>query len=147
MTSDRQIAANRRNAARSTGPTTAQGKARASRNSWRHGLSRPAIGSPEVAEEVEALARDLVGCDAASSNELGLARAAAEGQIEIMRVRRERARLTEAVIAQASGVCGSGRKETTPAAIGRLGRYERRAETRRNRALVQLVASTRGLLS
>ena len=39
MPSDRQIAANRRNAKRSTGPKTEQGKAKSSRNSLKHGLT------------------------------------------------------------------------------------------------------------
>src|SRR4051794_13489448 len=38
MASARQIAANRRNAARSTGPRTSAGKARSRRNALRHGL-------------------------------------------------------------------------------------------------------------
>jgi hypothetical protein len=141
MTSDRQIAANRRNAARSTGPKTAAGKARASCNSWRHGLSRPAIRTPEVANDIEALARDLLGGGAASPNQLGLAREAAEGQIEIIRVRRERQRLIEAVMTQASDPCasGSGSSKASPAAIDRLERYERRAESLRNKALARLV--------
>lgn len=42
MASNRQIEANRGNAKRSTGPTTEAGKTRSSRNSLRHGLSRPA---------------------------------------------------------------------------------------------------------
>src|SRR5438445_11267704 len=41
MTSNRQIEANRSNAKRSTGPKTEPGKLRSSRNSLRHGLSRP----------------------------------------------------------------------------------------------------------
>lgn len=41
MASNRQIEANRGNAKRSTGPRTEAGKARSSRNSFRHGLSRP----------------------------------------------------------------------------------------------------------
>lgn len=38
MTTDRQLAANRQNAQKSTGPRTAQDKAIASRNNTRHGL-------------------------------------------------------------------------------------------------------------
>jgi hypothetical protein len=41
MATARQIAANRRNAQRSTGPRTAAGKSTSSRNALRHGLSRP----------------------------------------------------------------------------------------------------------
>lgn len=45
MTTERQRAANRRNAARSTGPKSAAGQARASRNARRHGLTaRPNPG-------------------------------------------------------------------------------------------------------
>lgn len=40
MASKRQIEADRANAARSTGPQTAAGKAASSRNAYRHGLSR-----------------------------------------------------------------------------------------------------------
>lgn len=39
MASDRQIAANRANVKRSTGPETAIGRFNASRNAIRHGLS------------------------------------------------------------------------------------------------------------
>lgn len=39
MASEKQIAANRTNAARSTGPRTASGKARASKNALRHGFA------------------------------------------------------------------------------------------------------------
>jgi hypothetical protein len=39
MATEKQIAANRRNAARSTGPRTPKGKARSRMNALRHGLS------------------------------------------------------------------------------------------------------------
>jgi hypothetical protein len=56
MASDKKIAANRRNAQSSTGPRTANGKARSRSNARRHGLSI-AIGATE---EVRRLAAALV---------------------------------------------------------------------------------------
>ena len=41
MSSERQIAANRRNAQRSTGPRTALGKSHSGGNARKHGLARP----------------------------------------------------------------------------------------------------------
>jgi hypothetical protein len=45
MASEKQIAANRRNAQRSTGPKTEAGKERASRNALCHGLASPTLSS------------------------------------------------------------------------------------------------------
>jgi hypothetical protein len=44
MASQRQIEANRRNALKSTGPRTKEGKARARKNALRHGLASLTIG-------------------------------------------------------------------------------------------------------
>lgn len=64
MATEKQIAANRRNAQRSTGPRTPEGKARSSRNALKHGiLSRELTQEGESAEElvdlIEALRADL----------------------------------------------------------------------------------------
>src|SRR5260370_5499518 len=58
MASERQIAANRRNATKSSGPRSAAGRKRASSNAYRHGLfSRRARAA--VAEKMEAFARKI----------------------------------------------------------------------------------------
>src|SRR3954452_12941474 len=55
MTSFKQIEANRRNARRSTGPTSEQGKLRSRRNAVRHGLTaETVIGALEDAEDYTA---------------------------------------------------------------------------------------------
>jgi hypothetical protein len=45
MATPKQIAANRRNAANSTGPKTGSGKRRSRQNAWRHGLTAETIVS------------------------------------------------------------------------------------------------------
>src|SRR4051812_10345245 len=55
MTTFKQIEANRRNARRSTGPNTAEGKLRSRRNAVRHGLTaETVIGALEDAEDYKA---------------------------------------------------------------------------------------------
>src|SRR5262245_8633148 len=56
MTSCHQAAANRRNARASTGPTSAEGKAKASRNALRHGLEAIKYREPKAAEDIRNLA-------------------------------------------------------------------------------------------
>ena len=91
MTSARKLEANRRNARASTGPWTAAGKARAAQNARRHGLSLAALCNPSCAGEVEALAGAIAGADAGLER-LGLARAIAGAQIDVMRARSARTR-------------------------------------------------------
>src|SRR3982750_2834712 len=55
MTTFKQIEANRRNACRSTGPITAEGKLRSRQNAVRHGLTaETVIGALEDAEDYKA---------------------------------------------------------------------------------------------
>ena len=53
--SDKQLAANRANANRSTGPRTLEGKARAARNSRKHGLAAATFTASSI-EDVDQLA-------------------------------------------------------------------------------------------
>ena len=60
MASDRQIAANRRNAEKSTGPQTEYGKQRSRQNALRHGLTaRTVIAAIESAADYRAFAADI----------------------------------------------------------------------------------------
>jgi hypothetical protein len=86
MTSARQTEANRANARSSTGPRTEKGKACASRSALRHGLSVPVLSDPVLATKVEALALKIVG-DNSNPVLLELARAIAEAQIDLDRIR------------------------------------------------------------
>jgi hypothetical protein len=62
MTSFRQIAANRRNASKSTGPTTDEGKQRSRCNAVRHGLTaETVIGPLEAAEDYKAFETAITG--------------------------------------------------------------------------------------
>jgi hypothetical protein len=92
MTSERKIKANRANARASTGPKTARGRAHAARSALRHGLSLSIYSIPTLSEEVEALAREIVGSDVDIERK-ELARRIAEAQIDLRRVRHIRHRL------------------------------------------------------
>ena len=60
MTSVKQLAANRANAQKSTGPRTEAGKSRSRRNAWKHGLTaREIISRAENAADFDALRAEL----------------------------------------------------------------------------------------
>lgn len=89
MTTRRQIAANRRNAARSTGPRTRRGKARSRQNALRHGLAAALSDVSENSKEIERLAPALAGTPDPILN--GYAQAVAKAEFEIVRFRAMRA--------------------------------------------------------
>ena len=143
MTSPAKIAANRRNAQRSTGPRSAAGKARARRNAFRHGLATPArldhAAMDRIDDLVVALTRDFP-----SQLELELATVAAEAQSEIERVRQAKVRMVNRAYAHLRDEGGRLLSAGERAALAFAGkteilmaceRYERRAISRRNRAL------------
>jgi hypothetical protein len=98
LTSERKIKANRANARASTGPTTAQGRARSARNALRHALSLSVYSDPLLSEEMETLAREIAGPDANAETQ-DLARHVAEAQIDLRRVRYARHQLLSHALA------------------------------------------------
>jgi hypothetical protein len=154
VTTERQVAANRRNARRSTGPRSRGGKERASRNSHRHGLTAPPTTTQEHARRVENLARKIAA-DATDVVVLDYARAAAEAEFGIARVRQTKVALIERMFAfgelelpapvDAAATMPSGEADRLTEAVRRalpellkLDRYERRAAAVRERCLREL---------
>jgi hypothetical protein len=132
MTTDRKIAANRKNAQKSTGPRTTRGRDRSSANAFRHGLA-VAIGSdPSFSSDIENLASAL---------ELGrgrqtvgdFARQFAEAELDLLRIRKIRASQLNAVVSNPEALVedyfGLGEN------LAKLQRYESRAYSRRKRAM------------
>lgn len=100
MASERQIAANRRNARNSTGPKSRSGKRRSATNARTHGLSEPIAVRAEYARLIDELADKIAG-ETPSAVRRAYARTIAECEVELRRVLCvrvsliEQARLTE----------------------------------------------------
>src|SRR5215211_2351709 len=94
MATERQIAANRANASRSTGPRSRAGRKRAAGNAMVHGLAANLISNTALAEQVEKLAREIAG-STDDANLLRHARDAAYAEIDLARVRRTKIALIE----------------------------------------------------
>jgi hypothetical protein len=86
MASERQIAANRRNARKSSGPRSRAGKRRASGNAYRHGLASKRNPDAATARQRDQLARQIAG-DTQSEVILELAHSAAEAELDLARAR------------------------------------------------------------
>jgi hypothetical protein len=94
MASDRQIAANRRNARKSTGPRSGKGKNRSSRNAYRHGLTLSITSAAAFAKQLDKLVREIAG-DTKDATMLERARAIAQSELDLARVRRAKVALIE----------------------------------------------------
>ena len=127
MATARQIAANRANAQKSSGPKTAAGRARSSRNALRHGLSARFSPDPTSEAQVEALIQAIVG-SGANAESVEVAKEIAEAHVELMHIRRLRA-------ATAAGLDLGTADPQALARLQGLDRYERLAHTKRRRAL------------
>lgn len=97
MATERQIAANRLNARKSTGPRSSVAKKRTSKNAYRHGLTL-SLTSAAFAKCVDRLARKIAG-DSKSEIILEHARAAAQATLDLARVRQVKMALIESVSA------------------------------------------------
>ena len=139
MATDRQIAANRRNGSLGRGPKTSAGKARSSRNALKHGLSIPVNRDETLRRQIEVLA--LILAQPEAENVFAQWRALAEAELEVARARAA----LEAMLTRAGITADwSGGSEQGAALIHvlpemqRLERYERRAFSKRRRALRDL---------
>jgi hypothetical protein len=138
MASPQKIAANRRNAQHSTGPRTVKGKSRSKQNGLRHGLAvtLPTIGV--IGRDVERLASAIAGPDPDPCRR-HFAIMAAEAELELRRVRA--VRLSRLASQTPVGSSPPDPEQEANGLVGalpnlvRLDRYERRALSRRNRAL------------
>ena len=94
MASERQIAANRRNARKSTGPRSGAGMKRASRNAYRHGLTLSITSTAAFAKQLDKLVREIAG-DTKDAIMLERARAIAQAELDLAQVRRVKVALIE----------------------------------------------------
>lgn len=126
MASEKQIAANRANAKRSTGPKTA-GKTVSCRNAFRHGLSCPLPPRLPTSPKVHAFARALTSV-AARDEHWASAVEFANVQYELLKIRAIRAEMMMGVDVE----CVDTQKLRR---LASLNRYERYSRTRLRRAL------------
>ena len=123
MASEKQIRANRANAQKSTGPRTAAGRLKSSRNAVRHNLS---VARPHDAATTETIAQLLMA--EAKGTQLAAATEVALAQQELLRIRKVRFDLTAQLHDLATADVALLRR------LAALDRYERLAQTRRRRA-------------
>ena len=136
MASEKQLRANRENAMRSSGPKTAAGRLKSSRNALRHGLSLPLAADPAASMAARQLAQMLVP-EGADDIQVMAAVEVAQAQAQLLRVAAVRSKL----VANLDFALANFKQVRRLAA---LDRYERQALTRRRRATRTLSAASDG---
>jgi hypothetical protein len=134
-TSERKVISNRRNAQKSTGPRSELGRLRSRRNALRHGLAI-AIGSdPSFSKDIESLATTLASGRAGQVVQ-EFARQAAEAHLDLVRIRQLKAERFVAVVGNPDAKLDDYSEHDEK--LAQLERYERRAFSRRKRALLAM---------
>jgi hypothetical protein len=131
MTSERKISSNRLNAKNSTGPRSVSGRLQSSRNAFRHGLAVDIASLQEFQEDIDRLAI-AIQQDGAGEISDASAQDAAEAELDLLRIRRVRAIHLQARIESTDQFMLPDELDTQ---LDSLERYERRAMSRRKRAL------------
>jgi hypothetical protein len=130
MATEKQIAANRANANRSTGPKTKLGRRASSRNALRHGLSCPSPMNESISMDVDNLTQTFVQ-EGASDDQRAAARQVAQAQMDLSRIRTVRATLMASLDLERCNYSELRRLMV-------LDRYERLARARRGMAANKL---------
>jgi len=131
MATEKQLRANRENAKKSTGPKTAGGRARSSRNALSHGLSLPLTLDAGAAAKAALIRQTLVSEPTDPAQGLA-ALDVAEAQLDLLRIRAVRRHMM-LQLESASGDLNQLRR------LWGLDRYEDRALARRSRASSKLL--------
>jgi hypothetical protein len=128
VASEKQIAANRRNAERSTGPRTAAGKSISSHNAFRHGLSlAPDDDASKV--QIDQLTQAIIQKE--PTLELSDAHEWASAHLELHRIKRVKSALLDNL--DLSAIDPMHLKD-----IVATDRYAARAQTKRRKAAAKL---------
>lgn len=142
MTTELRISANRRNAAKSTGPKTTAGKHRASGNALRHGLTSQGSANTDL---ISSIAKALAGDLALAAPALEVARL----EDLILRIRHAKAQAYDDALIRITSQASPDmpREETDALALIaaapdllKFDEYERKAMSRRRKALAALEA-------
>jgi hypothetical protein len=133
--SDRKTASNRKNAQNSTGPRSEAGRRRSRRNALRHGLAIAIASDPAFGDEIDLLAKAVGNGGQQSAGEF--ARQFVEAQLDLFRIRKIRA-LQFSSVMDHQHVRPEDLSNLNEG-LAKLERYERRACSRRKRALRFLI--------